>query len=128
MLDSLGQRLARAADRVREFEGIGRRREELRRRGDELAGQVQVRRGEAEAEGAEVERLERLTLTRVLASVRGSREDRLGSDGRGGYVIFAVDEAQDLHWYRYTGSGQSDPDGTSSAWDPRSGTKIGNGW
>jgi hypothetical protein len=51
-----------------------------------------------------------------------------GSDGRGGYVIFAVDEAQDLHWYRYTGSGQSDPDGTSSAWDPRSGTKIGNGW
>ena len=51
-----------------------------------------------------------------------------GTDGRGGYVIFAVDEAWDLHWYRYTGSGQSDPDGTSSAWDPRSGTKIGNGW
>jgi M6 family metalloprotease-like protein len=51
-----------------------------------------------------------------------------GSDGRGGYVIFAVDEGQDLHWYRYTGSGASDPDGTSPAWDPRSGTKIGNGW
>jgi hypothetical protein len=51
-----------------------------------------------------------------------------GTDGRGGYVIFAVDEGQDLHWYRYTGTGQSDPDGTSSAWDPRSGTKIGNGW
>lgn len=80
MPDSLDQRLARAADRVREFEGITRRCEELRRRGDELARQIQARRGEAEAEGADVARLERLTLTRVLASLRGSREDRLARE------------------------------------------------
>ena len=68
-----------------------------------------------------------------LGNIIGRGWDRFrhifgGSDGRGGYVIFAVDEAQDLHWHRYTGSGASDQDGTSPAWDPRSGTKIGNGW
>ncbi|WP_305783612.1 tachylectin-related carbohydrate-binding protein [Symbioplanes lichenis] len=51
-----------------------------------------------------------------------------GGDGRGGYVIFAVDENLDLRWFRYTGHGESDPDGKSADWDPRSGTKIGNGW
>nr|WP_261566783.1 tachylectin-related carbohydrate-binding protein [Frankia gtarii] len=51
-----------------------------------------------------------------------------GSDGRGGYVIYGVDQAQNLLWHRYTGTGDSDPTGTSNAWSPNSGNIIGTGW
>ena len=51
-----------------------------------------------------------------------------GSDGRGGNVIYAVDRDGNLRWYRYTGTGDSDPTGASSAWSPNSGNIIGTGW
>jgi M6 family metalloprotease-like protein len=51
-----------------------------------------------------------------------------GSDGRGGYVIYAVDHARNLRWHRYSGTGDSDPTSTSSAWSPNSGNVIGTGW
>jgi hypothetical protein len=51
-----------------------------------------------------------------------------GSDGRGGYVIYAVDRDGNLRWYRYTGAGDSDPTGASSAWSANSGNIIGTGW
>jgi hypothetical protein len=46
---------------------------------------------------------------------------------RGGYVIYGIASDGSLVWYRYTGSGESDPSG-SRGWDPNSGNVIGNGW
>jgi hypothetical protein len=51
-----------------------------------------------------------------------------GSDGTGGHVIYGVEDGGNLRWYRYSGNGESDPSGTSAAWDPNSGNIIGTGW
>jgi hypothetical protein len=51
-----------------------------------------------------------------------------GSDGKGGYVIYAAEDGGILRWYRYTGTGESDPSGTSAAWSENSGNMIGIGW
>ena len=51
-----------------------------------------------------------------------------GSDGSDGYIIYGVEDSGALRWYRYSGNGESDPSGTSSAWHPNSGNSIGIGW
>jgi len=51
-----------------------------------------------------------------------------GSDGAGGYVIYGVEQNGNLRWYRYAGSGENDPAGSSSRWHPNSGHVIGVGW
>jgi tachylectin len=46
----------------------------------------------------------------------------------GGGEIFAVGEDGSLRWYRYEGSGELDPDGSTGRWHPNSGNQIGQGW
>jgi len=42
-------------------------------------------------------------------------------------VIYAIGNDGLLRWYRYDGTGQQDPTG-STGWAPNSGNQIGNGW
>ena len=44
-----------------------------------------------------------------------------------GDVLFAVDAAGDLRWYRYQGEGEDDVTG-ATGWHPNSSNRIGNGW
>ncbi|GIF62108.1 hypothetical protein Ais01nite_01430 [Asanoa ishikariensis] len=77
MVDDIERRLASAAEALREHEVVGRRSIELRRRADELTAHLSTLRSRHAKEQADVDRLEGLSLTRVLASLRGSRDDRL---------------------------------------------------
>ncbi|MEV4534496.1 hypothetical protein AB0J82_11770 [Asanoa sp. NPDC049518] len=80
MGDDIERRLASAAEALREHEVVGRRSADLRRRADELTRQLATLRTRAVAEQLDVDKLEGLSLTRVLASLRGSRDDRLGRE------------------------------------------------
>ncbi|MDG4825607.1 hypothetical protein O7635_27485 [Asanoa sp. WMMD1127] len=80
MVDDIEQRLATAAEAVREREVVGRRVADLRQRVDELTDRLASLRAEHAAEQGDVDRLEGLSLTRVLAALRGSREDALGRE------------------------------------------------
>ncbi|SNT63274.1 hypothetical protein SAMN05421812_11541 [Asanoa hainanensis] len=80
MGDDIERRLASAAEALREHEVVGRRSADLRRRADELTGELAALRTRAAAEQLDVDKLEGLSLTRVLASLRGSRDDRLARE------------------------------------------------
>lgn len=69
--------LASAAEAMREYELVTRRRDELRARAKELTGRIANLRAEHEAEQRDVERLEGLSLARVWSALRGSRADDL---------------------------------------------------
>src|SRR5690606_4570877 len=73
----LENRLAAAAQAVRERARAAARAEELRRLAEEVAGEVAAARARVAEEDRSLARLERLTLTRVVATLRGSRESRL---------------------------------------------------
>lgn len=47
--------------------------------------------------------------------------------GGGDGTLFGVERNGDLRWYKYFGSGESDPAG-STGWHPNSGAQIGRGW
>ena len=49
-----------------------------------------------------------------------------GTNGAG-HVLYGVNPAGELRWWRYSGHGQP-VDEAPDAWDPRSGTVIGRGW
>lgn len=74
------QRLAQAAEAVREHELTTRRGAELRERMDELATDLAGLRKQLAAEDRDVTRLEGLSLTRVLAGLRGARDDALARE------------------------------------------------
>ncbi len=80
MVDDIERRLASAAEALREHEVIGRRSVELRRRADELIDHLVDLRARHASEQADVDRLEGLSLTRVLVSLRGARDDRLARE------------------------------------------------
>jgi hypothetical protein len=80
MAGELEERLAAAAGAVRERELTAQRCEELERRLDELNQWLAGLRAEHRAEVDDVERLEGISLTRVLADLRGAREDRLARE------------------------------------------------
>src|SRR5688572_13019594 len=65
---------------MREYELVGRRRDELRARAEELTGQVASLQVQHDAEQHDVERLEGMSLARIWAAVRGSREDDLARE------------------------------------------------
>ena len=74
------QRLTAAAQAVREREVTSQRQAELRARQGELEGALAELRDKASAERKDVERLEGMSLGRVLASLAGSRDERLSRE------------------------------------------------
>lgn len=78
--DDIEQRLASAAEALREYEVTTRRSAELHRRTGELTSQLAALRARHAREQEDVERLEGLSLTRVLASLRGARDDALARE------------------------------------------------
>jgi hypothetical protein len=80
MSDDIEQRLGAAAQAVREFEVCGKRCSDLRDRRDKVAAELDAAREQCAGEDKNVERLEGISLTRVLASLRGSRDDALARE------------------------------------------------
>ncbi|MPZ28623.1 MAG: hypothetical protein GEV12_20035 [Micromonosporaceae bacterium] len=80
MADDVEQRLAAAAEAVREHELTSRRCGELQERMDELATELAGLREQHAAEDRDVARLEGLSLTRVLAGLGGARDDALARE------------------------------------------------
>jgi hypothetical protein len=74
------RRLAAAAQAVREREVTSQRRAELRARQAELKAELAELRDKAGAERKDVERFEGMSLGRVLASLAGSRDERLARE------------------------------------------------
>jgi len=73
-------RLASAAQAAHERDLTARRCDELQARGGEARAQLTALRADLAAEQEDVERLEGLSFTRVLASMHGSRDERLGRE------------------------------------------------
>lgn len=80
MTDAIGQRLAAAAQAVREYELSRQHDARLRDREQSLARELGQARLKAASEQEDVGRLEHVSLTRVLASLHGSRDDRLARE------------------------------------------------
>ena len=80
MADDIEQRLAAEAGAVREREVTELRRGELAARIDELTRMLAEHRSAYAAEKHDVERLEGLSLTRLVASLRGARDDSLARE------------------------------------------------
>ncbi|WP_092379943.1 hypothetical protein [Micromonospora phaseoli] len=80
MADDIEQRLGAAAEALREHEVTTRRVADLRARVDETATLLTALRTRSAGEEKDVARLEGLSLTRVLASLRGARNDMLARE------------------------------------------------
>jgi hypothetical protein len=80
MSDDIEQRLAAAAQAVREYEVCGQHCSDLRERQQATAAALSDARLQYAGEQKDVERLEGLSLVRVLASLHGSRGDALARD------------------------------------------------
>ncbi|MFG2107183.1 hypothetical protein [Micromonospora chersina] len=80
MDDDIDRRLAASAAAIREYDLAGQRLRELSVRIGAARAAVSALRERLDAEQADVERLEGLTLSRVLAAVRGGRDDALARE------------------------------------------------
>jgi hypothetical protein len=80
MSDDIAQRLTAAAQAIREYELCGQRCTDLRAHRDEIAAEVAGARGQLADEAKDVDRLEHLSLTRVLAALHHSRDDELARE------------------------------------------------
>ncbi|GHJ53789.1 hypothetical protein Nm8I071_30960 [Nonomuraea sp. TT08I-71] len=80
MDEDIDRRLAAAAAAIREHDLAGQRLRELSVRIATARAAVAALRERLDAEQADVERLEGLTLSRVLAAVRGDRDDALARE------------------------------------------------
>ena len=78
--DDIEHRLAAAAQAMREREVTSQRQAELQARRRDLQTEVAALREKAEDETKDVERLESMSLGRVLASLAGSRDERLARE------------------------------------------------
>jgi hypothetical protein len=78
--DDIEQRLTAAAEALREYEVAARRGADLRGRQEAMAAQLAALRAASADEQRDVDRLEGVTLTRVLASLRGARDDALARE------------------------------------------------
>jgi hypothetical protein len=95
MAEDIESRLAAAAEQLREYEVTSQRGALMRRRMDELSAQLDSLRAEHAAEHEDVERLEGVSLTRVLTSLRGARDDRLARErAEADAALFRVREAE----------------------------------
>jgi DNA repair exonuclease SbcCD ATPase subunit len=75
--DDIEEWLGRAAENLRQLEGAEQRHKELSARSDELAARLAELRSRFASELKDVERLEGVSLARLLVAVRGDREDAL---------------------------------------------------
>jgi hypothetical protein len=80
MLDEIEQRLAAAAQAAREYDLCRREHAQLSARERAAAEDLDAARGQYAGEQKDVERLESLSLTRVLAALYGSRDDALARE------------------------------------------------
>jgi hypothetical protein len=80
MSDAIEQRLAAAAQAAREYDLGGRQHVQLSARRQAAAADLDEARQQYAGEEKDVERLEHLSLTRVLAALHGSREDALARE------------------------------------------------
>jgi hypothetical protein len=78
--EDIERRLAGAAEAVREYELATHRATILDHQLAELSARLDESRAQYAAEQADVERLERLSLTSVLAALRGARDDELARE------------------------------------------------
>jgi hypothetical protein len=78
--DDIENRLAAAAQALREREVSSQRCSDLRARQDELEAEVAALRQKYSAELTDVERLEGMSLSRMLASLSHSRDERLARE------------------------------------------------
>ncbi len=78
--DDIERRLAEAAEAFREHEVTTERLADLRRRRDERQAQVDELRAVSVTEDQDVERLETRSLSRILVSLMGTREEKLGRE------------------------------------------------
>jgi len=77
MSDDIEQRLAAAAQAVRELEVTRQRSADLQARQDHLGSELAALQAQSQQEQKDVDRLEHLSLSRVFASMKGSREEAL---------------------------------------------------
>src|SRR5215468_10640286 len=77
---NIEQRLAEAAQAVHERDLTARRCDELKARAGEIRAQLSALRADLAVDQEDVGRLEGLSFTRVLASMAGSRDERLGRE------------------------------------------------
>ena len=80
VVNDIEERLAAAAARLRGHDLTAAQATELGRRRDALAAEVAARRTALASEQRDVDRLENLSLTRIVASLTGSRDDRLARE------------------------------------------------
>ncbi|GIF77408.1 hypothetical protein [Asanoa siamensis] len=80
MADEIERRVAAAAEAVREHEVMTRRGADLDARASELITRLSGLRATHLAEQRDVDKLEGMSLTRVLASLRGARDDLLARE------------------------------------------------
>jgi hypothetical protein len=80
MSDDLEQRLAAAAQAVRELEVTRQRCADLQARQDHVGGELQALQAQYQVEQKDVARLEHLSFGRVLATMKGSREEALARE------------------------------------------------
>jgi hypothetical protein len=80
MSDDIEQRLATTAQAVRELEVCGQHCTDLQGRLESAQAEVAATKAKSAAEEHEVERLEHMSLTRVLASLHGSRDEALARE------------------------------------------------
>jgi hypothetical protein len=80
MPEEIEQRLAAAAQAAREYDLCGQQHAQLTAREQAAAADLDAARQQYAGEEKDVERLEHLSLTRVLAALHGSRENSLARE------------------------------------------------
>lgn len=80
MSGDIEQRLAAAAQAVRELEVTRRRCSDLQSRQDQLDNELRALEAQYQIEQKDVDRLEHLSLTRVLIALKGSRDEALARE------------------------------------------------
>lgn len=80
MSDDIEQRLAASAQAVRELEVTRRRCTDLQSRQDQLGNELAALQAQYQIERKDVDRLEHMSLTRVLVALKGSRDEALARE------------------------------------------------
>lgn len=96
MPDEIEQRLAAAAQAAREYELCGQQQARLRGAVQAAAAELSTARQQYAGEQHDVERLEHLSLTRILSALHGSRDDDLAREkAEADAARYRVADAQD---------------------------------
>jgi chromosome segregation ATPase len=80
MSDDIEQRLAAAAQAVRELEVTRQRCSDLQARQDHLGNELGALQAQYQIDQKDVDRLEHMSLTRVIAALKGSRDEAIARE------------------------------------------------